>query len=398
MGFNALQRTRLLRIVAASALLSAPLIGCGDDHAPPPKPGKPQVDVVTLHAKPVTVSTDLPGRISPFRVAEVRPQVSGVILKRLFVEGDAVKAGQLLYQIDPAPYQASLASAEATLAHAQASVVAAQLTVDRYKALAQARAVSGQDLDNAIATLRQDEADVASGKAQVQTASINLAYTKVTAPISGRTGRSSVTEGALVTANQTASLVTVTDLDPVYVDVTQSTATILRLRRELANGQIEGADKNKAPVKLQLEDGTDYDQPGTLQFSEVTVDQNTGSVTLRALFPNPNNLLLPGMFVRASLEEGTKPDAVLAPQQGVTHSPAGAATALVVGADDKIEQRQVVTDRAIGDTWLVSKGLKSGDRLVVSGLQQIHPGSEVTVKDVTQAAASTPAQSASVAQ
>jgi len=368
--------TRILQSLSLAAL-SALASGCAP-HATPPPP-KPAVTVVELRARPVSLTTELPGRVSAYRIAEVRPQVNGVILKRLFKEGDLVSAGQQLYQIDPAPYQAALASARATLAHARASVTAAKLTAERYQALAEAHAVSRQDYDNAVATLLQDEADVASGEATARTAEINLAYTKVYSPISGRTGRSSVTEGALVTANQSTSLLTVTQLDPVYVDLTQPSTTLVRLKRELAAGQIRRVDGNVASAKLLLEDGTAYETPGTLQFSEVTVDQGTGSVTLRAIFPNPQGFLLPGMFVRATIEEGVREGAVLAPQQGITHSPDGAASALVVGTNDTVEKRGVELDRAIGNEWVVTKGLAAGDRLIVAGLQRVKPGVQVVV-------------------
>jgi membrane fusion protein, multidrug efflux system len=257
-------------------------------------------------------------------------------------------------------------------------VTAARLIAARYQALSEAHAVSRQDYDNAVATLGQDEADVASGEAAVRAAEINLAYTKVYSPISGRTGRSSVTEGALVTANQATTLLTVTQLDPVYVDLTQPSATLVRLKRELAAGQIRHVDGNQAPAKLLLEDGSSYESPGTLQFSEVTVDQGTGSVTLRAIFPNVQELLLPGMFVRATIEEGVREGAILAPQQGITHAPDGTATALVVGAGGKVERRSVEVDRALGDEWVVTKGLAAGDRLIVAGLQKVKPGMEVS--------------------
>jgi membrane fusion protein, multidrug efflux system len=374
MGLTAENRLiQSLLLGALSVLASA----CAR-HAPPPPP-KPAVSVVDLRARPVSLSTQLPGRVSAYRIAEVRPQVSGVVLKRLFREGDLVAAGQQLYQIDPAPYEAALASARATLAHARASVVAAKLTAERYQALAEAHAVSRQDYDNAVATLGQDEADVASGKAAVRAAGINLTYTKVYSPISGRTGRSSVTEGALVTANQATSLLTVTQLDPVYVDLTQPSTTIVRFKRELAAGQIRHIDGDQAPAQLLLEDGSPYESSGTLQFSEVTVDQGTGSVTLRAIFPNHAGLLLPGMFVRATIEEGVREGAILAPQQGITHAPDGTATALVVGAGDKVEKRDVVLEHALGDQWIVTKGLSAGDRLIVAGVQRIHPGMQVTV-------------------
>jgi membrane fusion protein, multidrug efflux system len=354
---------------------------------PPPKPS---VDVVTLHAQPVALTTDLPGRTSAYRTAEVRPQVNGIILKRLFTEGDTVQAGQQLYQIDPAPYEASLASAQAALLKAQASVKAAQATVNRYRPLVAANAVSHLDLDNAVGTLQEYQADVASADASIQTAAINLAYTKVNSPITGHTSRSSVTEGALVTANQSTTLVTVTQLNPIYVDVTQPSATILRLRREIASGQIKGAGDNQVPVKLVLEDGSSYDQPGTLQFSEVTVDQGTGAVTLRAIFPNDTGLLLPGVFVRALLEEGVRQNAILAPQQGVTHNQKGEPTALVVDSDGKVQSRVLTTDRAIGDSWLVTQGLNDGDKLIVRGVQMVRPGMQVAANEVKLADSTAP--------
>jgi membrane fusion protein (multidrug efflux system) len=301
----------------------------------------------------------------------------------LFTEGDTVRAGQQLYQIDPRPYEASLASAKATLQKAKAAIVSAQLTVKRYKPLASAFAVSRQDLDSAEATLGQDQGDVASGEAAVQTAAINLAYTKMYAPIGGRTGRSSVTEGALVTQNQTDSLVTITELDPIYLDVTESSATVLRLRREYAAGQLQRGPDGGAVVSLKLEDGSTYEHKGKLLFTEVNVDESTGSVVLRALFPNPEGLLLPGMFVREDISEGIRQNAILVPQRGVTHDAKGQATALVVGRDGKIAQRVLVTDRAIGTDWLVSNGIADGDRVIVSGLQQAKPGEKAEVREVT---------------
>ena len=372
-----LAQNRFLKVLLLGAI-SLLADGCAK-HAPPAAP-KPAVTVVRLEAKPVSLTTELPGRISAFRIAEVRPQVNGVVLKRLFKEGDLVAAGQQLYQIDPAPYEATLASARASLAHARASAVAAGLTAERYAALVEAHAISRQDYDNAVATLQQDQADVASGEAAVRYAEINLTYTKVYSPISGRTGRSSVTEGALVTANQATSLVTITQLDPVYVDLTQPSTTLVRLKRELAAGQIRRADGDEAPAELLLEDGSSYDSAGKLEFSEVTVDQGTGSVTLRAIFPNPQGLLLPGMFVRATIEEGVREGAIVAPQQGITHSPDGGATALVVGANDTVEKRTVELNRALGDQWLVTRGLAAGDRLVVAGVQAIKPGMQVVVQ------------------
>ena len=291
----------------------------------PAKPPPPKVSVVTLKAEPVAITTELPGRVAAVRVADVRPQVNGIVLKRLFTEGSEVKEGQQLYQIDPAPYQASLNSATAAAASARA-------LAERYKPLAEAKAVSGQDYDNAVAS------DLGA-RAALETARINLVYTKVLSPISGRIGRSSVTEGALVTANQANALATVQQLDAVYVDVTQPSGMLLRLKREAAAGLLKQNGAGQTPVRLRLEDGSAYDETGTLQFSEVTVDVGTGSVTLRALFPNPQRLLLPGMFVREVIEEGTREDAVLVPQTGVSHDQKGEPVALVVGPDNVVKPR-----------------------------------------------------------
>jgi membrane fusion protein (multidrug efflux system) len=343
-----------------------------------------QVGVVTLQPERVVLTTELPGRTSPYRIAEVRPQVNGVILQRMFVEGSDVRAGQQLYQIDAAPYQAAYDSAQATLAHATAELASAKALSDRYKALGSDHAVSQQDTDNALASELQAQADVASGNAAVETARINLVYTKVLSPISGRTGIS-VTEGGLVTANQTTSLVTVQQLDPIYVDMPQSTALLLRLRRELASGQIKSSGENQAEISLTLEDGSDYDLKGQLQFAQVTVDQSTGSVILRAVFPNPKETLLPGMFVTAHLEEGVDEDGLLVPQRGVSHNQLGEPTALVVGADNKVELRVFKTDRAIGDKWLVADGLHAGERVIVDGVQKAMPGAVVQPVEMNSA-------------
>jgi membrane fusion protein (multidrug efflux system) len=371
-----------------ACLLIFALTGCQKASTPMPgTPGGPpappaQVGVVTLVPQRVTLTTDLPGRTSPFRIAEVRPQVNGVLLKRLFVEGAEVQAGQQLYQIDPAPYQAALDSASAQLAHAKADLASAKALSDRYKALGSSNAVSKQDSDNALAQELQADADVATANAAVETAQINLTYTRVLSPISGRTGRS-VTEGALVTSNQTTSLVTVQQLDPIYVDIPQSTALLLRLRRELASGQIKSIGNNEASITLTLEDGSNYNQEGRLQFAETTVDQGTGSVILRAVFPNPQTVLLPGMFVTARLEEGVNENGLLVPQQGVTHNQRGEPTALVVTSDNKVELRMITTDRAIKDKWLVTDGLSAGDRVIVDGLQKVQPGASVQATEVS---------------
>jgi|HubBroStandDraft_5_1064220.scaffolds.fasta_scaffold44098_2 membrane fusion protein (multidrug efflux system) len=370
-GERAARRVRIGRVGAALALAVA-LYACSAKKPPPPAPPPVAVKVVTLKTQSVSLTTDLPGRTVPYRVAEIRPQVSGVILKRMFVEGADVKEGQQLYQIDPALYQAAYDSAAAT---AESSRLQAQ----RYKPLAEANAVSKQDYDNAVAAAAQN-------KASAETAHINLVYTRLLSPISGRTGRSSVTEGALVTANQATSLATVQQLDPIYVDVTQPMAVLLRLKREMAAGQLVQAGANQAEVHLLLEDGSHYATTGKLQFSEVQVDQTTGSVTLRALFPNPDKLLLPGMFVREQIEEGTQTDAILVPQVAVTHNQKGEPTALVVGADDKVELRPLVAERAIGDKWLVSDGLKAGDRVIVEGVQFAKPGATVKPEELQAAA------------
>ena len=346
--------------------------GAAASAAPPPA----EVGVVTLKEQPVTLTTELPGRTSAYRVAEVRPQVNGVLQKRLFEEGGDVKEGQQLYQIDPAPYQATLDNALANLQKAQAAEKTAGITLDRNKGLLASHAVSQQDIDNATATYEEAQADVASANAAIETAKINLTYTKVLAPITGRTGRS-VTVGALLTADQTQSLVTIQQLDPIYVDVSQSTAVLLRLERELAGGQIKSAGANQAQVRLKFEEGTDYGPVGQLQFAETMVDQSTGSVILRAVFPNPKELLLPGMFVRAEIDEGVNEKGILIPQQAVTHDIKGEATTFVVTAQDKVELRTIDATRAIGDQWLVTSGVAAGDRVIVEGVQKVHPGATV---------------------
>ena len=363
-------------------LFAAFLAACSH-KAPPPAPPPAAVAVLTLKAQPVSILTELPGRTVAYRIAEVRPQVNGVVLKRLFVEGSQVKAGQQLYQIDPAPFQASLQSAQASLARAEATATSTRLLAQRYKPLADARAVSRQDYDNAVASQDQAAADVASAKASVETARINLAYTKVLAPISGRTGRSSVTEGALVAANQTAALLVIQQLDPIYVDVTQASTVLLRLQRELAAGKLKKVGDSQAETKLLLEDGTPYAERGKLQFSEVTVDSGTGSITLRAVFPNPQNTLLPGMFVREQLEEGVDENGILVPQRAVAHDPKGQAMVTLVDADNKAIVRTIKTNRAIGDQWLVSEGVAAGDKVIILGIQAVQPGAVVHPHEVT---------------
>jgi membrane fusion protein (multidrug efflux system) len=339
--------------------------------------GPPEVGIAVVQPQRVALTTELSGRTSAFLVAEVRPQVGGIIQKRLFTEGADVKAGEVLYQIDPATYQAAYNSAKASLARAEANLIPARLRDGRYQELGKINAVSQQDCDDSAAALKQAEADIEAAKAALETARINLAYTKVIAPISGRIGRSSVTNGALVTANQPAALSTIHQLSTMYVDVTQSSAELLRLKQNLASGLLKNSGAAQAQVKLILEDGSAYPLTGTLKFSEVTVDQSTGSITLRAVFPNPKQILLPGMFVRAILEEGVSEKAILVPQRGVTRNPAGSAMVMVVGAEEKVEPRVIKVVRTIGDNWLVSEGLKAGDRVILEGLQKARPGTPV---------------------
>jgi membrane fusion protein (multidrug efflux system) len=370
----------LLGVFAAGLLL----LGCGRQtpakemqQAPPP-----EVGVVVVQPQRVPITTDLSGRIAPCEIAEVRPQVGGIIQSRLFVEGSDVKKGQVLYRIDDATYKAACHSADATLAKAEANVLPARLKADRLRDLVKINAVSQQDYDDAAAAFKLAKAEVEAARAALETARINLDYTAVKAPISGRIGRSEVTTGALVTAGQATALTTIQKLDPIYVDVTQSTADLLRLKRELAGGALQKDADSRTPVTLMLEDGSRYPLEGTLKFSDVTVNQGTGSVTLRTLFPNPDQLLLPGMFARATVEEGVLDQAILIPQQGVSRDPVGNATAMVVGAGDKVESRTLKIARAIDNQWVVSVGLQPGDRVIVEGLQKAAPGTTVRVVEI----------------
>src|SRR5277367_2503460 len=371
-------------VAVRRAVLGLVLLSGCRHKAAPPAPPPPKVSVVTVQRQAVPITTELPGRVNGYRTADVRPQVNGIILKRLFVEGRDVKAGQQLYQIDPAPYQATYDSAVAGLASARA-------LAERDKPLAEANAVAKQDYDNAVASHLQ-------AQAAVETARINLVYTRVLSPITGRIGRSLITEGALVTANQATVLATVQQLDPVYVDVTQPTTTLLRLEGEAAAGLLKQNEAGKAQVRVRLEDGSLYAHPGTLEFSEVTVDEGTGSVTLRALMPNPERLLLPGMFVREEIQEGVRQSAVLAPQQGISHDQKGKPNALVVGPDNTVELRTLETDRAIGDQWMVTSGLKPGDRVIVEGIQSAKPGAKVVPEEYRPADENTAQPRASSAQ
>ncbi|HEY0681328.1 MAG TPA: efflux RND transporter periplasmic adaptor subunit [Steroidobacter sp.] len=354
----------------------AVLTACGKPPMGPPPgaQGTPKVSTMVVQPQPVVLTTELPGRTSAVLVADVRPQVTGILQARKFVEGSSVKAGDLLYQIDPATYQAAVDSAEAALAKAQANQHTTRLKAERYRELIAINAVSRQDADDAEAALLQADSEVASARAALTSARIDLAYTRVTSPISGRIGKSSVTAGALVTANQSAALATVQQLDPMYVDVSQSSNTVLRLQRAIAQGQLGNAT---AKVKLVFDDGASYPLEGKLQFSDVTVDPNTGSVTLRAEFPNPKGELLPNLYVRAIIEEATIPQALLVPQQAVGRDASGKPFAYVVGSDGKLQQRELLTDRTIGNQWLVTSGLQPGDVLVVSGQQKARPGALV---------------------
>ena len=345
-------------------------------EAPPAAPHEPEVGVVTLSAEPVTVSTVLPGRVSAHLVAEVRPQVGGILQKRLFEEGADVKAGDVLYQIDPARYQAACDNARAALVKAEANAVPVRLKAERTRKLISEKVISQQDNDDAQAAIRQADAEIAACRAALETARIDLRYTQVTAPVSGRIGKSNFTPGALVTANQSQPLSTVQSIDPLYVDLTQASHEVLRIKRDFASGKLRKSAAGKPAIKLLFEDGTPYPHDGELQFTDITVDQSTGVVTLRASFPNPEHELLPGMYVRAVLEEGVRENALLVPQQAVTRDPKGAATALVLNRDELVEARAVDIGRAVGDKWLVRSGLAAGDRVIVDGLQKVRPGAK----------------------
>jgi membrane fusion protein (multidrug efflux system) len=351
--------------------------GCNGAKAPAGPQGPPEVGVLTLATRTVGIVDELPGRTVAYRVAEVRPQVSGIVQKRLFEEGGEVRAGEQLYQIDPSSYSAALRSAEAALQRAQANLEKAKLLQDRYGPLRKSNLVSQQAYDDAVSGVGAAEADVAAAKAQVESARINLVYCQVLSPIAGRIGRTLVTEGALVTSQQSTPLATVQQLDPIYVDITQSSVEMLKLQRALASGDLQRDEKNEAEVSLTLEDGSDYGEHGKLQFAEVSVDPSTGAVVLRALFPNPRRELLPGMFVRAQLTQAMKSEALLVPQRGVTRNQRGDAVVLVVGDDNKVAERMVTTARVIGNDWLIDTGLHAGERVILDGIQKVRPGTEV---------------------
>lgn len=361
------------------AAITVILTACSRDTAPPPT-ATPEVATVTVTKQSVTLTTELPGRTAPYRIAEIRPQVNGLIQKRRFTEGSDVQEGQALYQIDPAPFQAALDNAKAALGRAEANLPAIRSRVDRYRQALAEKAVSQQDFDDAEATLNQTEADIQYYRAMVETARINLNYARVVSPIAGRIGASSVTDGAIVTAYQSVALATIQQLDPIYVDVTQSSTELLRLQHRLQSGQLSQDGKNGNEVELLLGDGTKYPLRGKLQFRGVSVEPSTASVVLRMVFPNPDGVLLPGMFVRAVVTEGVNEKAILIPQQTVSRDPKGNPYALVVDAEGKVEQRKLLLDRAIGDQWLVRSGLAPGDHLIAEGMQKVRVG--IAVKEV----------------
>lgn len=380
-------QSRFILLVLSAALTACgqPAPGAGASHQRPPA----EVGFITVHAQPFTLTNELSGRTSPYQVAEVRPQITGIIKARLFDEGAKVNAGQPLYQIDDKLYQAALASARADLDSALASAESARLTATRYERLIKTGALSQQKLDEARATLNAGNARVAAARAALQTAEINLQYTRIKAPISGRIGRSAMTEGALVTANQASALATIRQLDPIYVDLTQSYDELQRLRSALASGKLQTLNDHEATVRLEQRDGTPYAHSGKLQFSEYAVDETTGSVTLRAVFPNPDGALLPGMFARAHLPQAEQANAILVPQKAVTREPGGKASAFIIGNDNTVRKQAVVISKAVDNRWLISDGLKEGDRLVIDGLQKIRNGVAVTPVDLSKKVADT---------
>lgn len=392
-----LRASALLSALAAAILLAACGGGNNQQAGQVAAPPAPAVTVVTVNTEAVPLTTELPGRTAPYLIAEVRPQVTGIVKQRPFTEGSEVKAGQVLYQIDPSTYQAAYDSAKATLERAEANLLAARLKAQRYAELVKIEAVSKQADDDANAGLKQAQADVAAAKAAVDKARIDLDFTRVSSPIGGRAGRSAVTPGALVTANQADALVTVQTLDPIYVDLTQSSADLLRLKRDLAEGRLKRSRGDTVPVKLVLEDGSVYGAEGKLAFSEVTVDQGTGSVTLRALFPNPKGELLPGMYVRARLTQGVKGDAVLVPHAALSHDPKGNAQVMIVNGEGKAEARLVKAEQSMGDKWVVTEGLAGGEKVIFEGLQRVRPGAPVQAQEAgapaEKSAAAAPAKS-----
>ena len=371
---------RALTRAVLCMLLSLMLLACEEGgKGAPGSSGPREVVIIKLEPRREVYTTALAGRIASFQVAEVRPQVGGILQQRLFTEGADVKAGQALYQIDPATYEAALDSAQAALMKAEANVTPARLKAERFRELLAIKAVSKQEYDDAQAAFKQAEADVAVNRAAVKTARINLEYTKVRSPISGRIGKSAFTPGALVTANQAQALTSVRQLDPVYVDITQSSQDLLRLRAQFTNGELRSAAE-EAPVRLKLENGAMYPHEGRLQFTDVSVDESTGMVSLRALFPNPEHILLPGMYVRAVIAEGVDENALLVPQRALRRDPKGQASVLLVDGGGKVDIRLVDVGRTVGDSWQVLSGLKPGDRVIVEGGQNVRPGMSVKIR------------------
>ncbi|WP_159819004.1 efflux RND transporter periplasmic adaptor subunit [Colwellia sp. 20A7] len=373
-----MQRSRVIIFIVTALASAIVLSGCEQNqqaNAPAKQPTP--VGVIKLTSQPLTLTKELPGRVTASQVAQIRPQVNGIVQTRLFTEGAEVKKGQALYQIDPATFEAQIATSKAAITKAQANIANAKAKSDRYSDLLKIKAVSQQDFDEADANYKSAQADLLTAQAQLKTAQININYSKVSSPISGQIGKSTVTAGALVSANQATALATVTQLDPIYIDLTQSSSELTRLKKAIANGDLDRDLTAQSKVELKMEDGSVYPHKGTLKFSEVTVDPSTGSVTLRAEFPNPEKLLLPGMYVRAVIVEGVKTDAILVPQRGVSRNSKGEPTAMVVSKNNTVEARVLKTDRTIGSNWLVTSGLNDGDQVIVEGLQKIAPGASV---------------------
>lgn len=383
--------------LAFSALFLAACSGGKEQGAAPGAAAQqqaPAVTVMTLKSEPVPLVAELPGRTTPYLIAELRPQVGGILTERAFTEGSEVKAGQVLYRIDPAPYQAAYDSAKAALARAEANAQVARIKAERHAGLVKIEAVSKQANDDAQAGLKQAQAEVAAARAALDKAKIDLDYTRLKSPIAGRIGRSTVTAGALVTANQAQALATVQQLDPIYVDLTQSSAEMLRLRNEIASGRVKTGARGEVPVTLILEDGSEYAAEGRLALSEVTVDEGTGSVTLRAQFPNADGVLLPGMYVRARLPQGTRSDAILVPHKALSRDPRGNALVMAVNADNVVESRPVQVAQSLGDSWVVTGGVKAGERIIVEGLQKARPGAPVQAREAGSAVPAAPAAAA----
>ncbi|MDX5363549.1 MAG: efflux RND transporter periplasmic adaptor subunit [Pseudazoarcus pumilus] len=378
-------RSHRLLLTSAAALILLSACGQGDNAGQQAGPQAPKVTVIEARAEAAPVTTELPGRTTPYQVAEIRPQVGGIVQERLFTEGGEVTAGAVLYRIDPATYEAALESARAALARAEANAETARVKAERYAELVKIKAVSTQAYDDAVAAHKQAQAEIASARAAVSVARIDLDRTQVKAPIAGRIGRSSVTAGALVTANQEMALATVQQLDPIYVDLTQSGTELMQMRRAIEDGRIQRGSAGETPVRLVFEDGTEYAHEGRLAFSEVTVDPGTGSVTLRAVVPNPGQELLPGMYVRARIDQGVNENAISLPHAAVQRDPRGNATVMVVKADDTVESRTLTVARSTGTSWVVTSGLQPGERVVVEGLQRIRPGAKVSVVSAAEA-------------